>query len=195
MKMAATLKRRQKHESIKLRYGSLYTVIELMTARRLIRFEETSRGGKRLSARLRLTASGRICSGTGCGICWRNRQRSFRSSGPAGVFCPCCRDEAVALLCDRRAAGGKTHADAAELQDILGKTFAEVASRRRIAGAAIRPEISRQSSSSKNEYRLTTVKAELDFVTELVRRITEQAGPSSLWRDSKPVRARLPARE
>ncbi|HMI15642.1 MAG TPA: hypothetical protein VK526_04690, partial [Bradyrhizobium sp.] len=27
--MAATLKRRQKHESIKLRYGSLYTVIEL----------------------------------------------------------------------------------------------------------------------------------------------------------------------
>src|SRR6266481_1573212 len=45
--MAATLKRRQKHESIKLRYGSLYTVIELMTSRGLIRSKETSRGGKR----------------------------------------------------------------------------------------------------------------------------------------------------
>ena len=29
--MAATLKHRHKHESIKLRYGTLYTVIELLT--------------------------------------------------------------------------------------------------------------------------------------------------------------------
>ena len=31
--MAATLKHRHKHESIKLRYGSLYTVIELLSPR------------------------------------------------------------------------------------------------------------------------------------------------------------------
>src|SRR3979490_2256560 len=45
--MATTLKRRHKHESIKLRYGTLYTVIELLTSRGLIRSKETSRGGRR----------------------------------------------------------------------------------------------------------------------------------------------------
>ena len=45
--MAATLKHRHKHESIKLRYGSLYTVIDLLVARGLITSKETSRGGKR----------------------------------------------------------------------------------------------------------------------------------------------------
>src|SRR3981081_934325 len=45
--MATTLKRRHKHESIKLRYGSLYTVIVTLTSRGLIRSKETSRGGKR----------------------------------------------------------------------------------------------------------------------------------------------------
>src|SRR5262245_23149127 len=45
--MAATLKHRRKHDSIKLRYGSLYTVIDLLAERGLIRPKETSRGGKR----------------------------------------------------------------------------------------------------------------------------------------------------
>src|ERR1700721_213414 len=45
--MAATLKQRHKEESIKLRYGSLYTVIELLLARGLICAKEISREGKR----------------------------------------------------------------------------------------------------------------------------------------------------
>ena len=45
--MAATLKERHKEESIKLRYGSLYTVIELLLARGYIRAIATSREGKR----------------------------------------------------------------------------------------------------------------------------------------------------
>src|ERR1700730_11702061 len=45
--MAATLKQRRKEDSIKLRYGSLYTVIDLLLARGLIRAKETSRAGKR----------------------------------------------------------------------------------------------------------------------------------------------------
>src|SRR5580658_6177362 len=45
--MAATMKQRHKEESIKLRYGSLYTVIELLLARDLIRARETSREGRR----------------------------------------------------------------------------------------------------------------------------------------------------
>src|ERR1700743_723467 len=45
--MAATLKQRHKEESIKLRFGSLYTVIELLLARGFIRAKATSREGKR----------------------------------------------------------------------------------------------------------------------------------------------------
>src|ERR1700748_2441980 len=45
--MAATLKQRHKEESIKLRYGSLYTVIELLRARGPTRARETSREGRR----------------------------------------------------------------------------------------------------------------------------------------------------
>ena len=45
--MAGTLKKRRKEDSIKLRYGSLYTVIEQLVARELIAPEETSRDGRR----------------------------------------------------------------------------------------------------------------------------------------------------
>ena len=45
--MAATLKQRHKGESIKIRYGSLYTVIELLVKRGFIGTKETSREGKR----------------------------------------------------------------------------------------------------------------------------------------------------
>src|SRR5580658_7569975 len=45
--MAATLRQRRKEESIKLRYGSLYTVIEMLEQSGLIRSGGTSRQGKR----------------------------------------------------------------------------------------------------------------------------------------------------
>src|ERR1700756_3883804 len=45
--MAATLKQRHKGESIKIRYGALYTVIELLAKRGFIVAKETSREGKR----------------------------------------------------------------------------------------------------------------------------------------------------
>jgi DNA-binding PadR family transcriptional regulator len=45
--MAATLKERRKEASIKLRYGSLYTVIELLLREGYIAAKETVRDGKR----------------------------------------------------------------------------------------------------------------------------------------------------
>jgi DNA-binding PadR family transcriptional regulator len=45
--MAATMKERHKEASIKLRYGSLYTVIELLVRDGLIVAKETQREGKR----------------------------------------------------------------------------------------------------------------------------------------------------
>ena len=73
---------------------------------------------------------------------------------------------------------------AAELKDILGRTFAEVAGADEELPAPLLGLKFPAILVVENEYRLTLVKAELDFVTELVRRITEQGwGPASLWRD------------
>src|SRR5271167_398452 len=45
--MAATMKQRHKEASIKLRYGSLYTVIDLLVREGFIAPKETSREGRR----------------------------------------------------------------------------------------------------------------------------------------------------
>ena len=45
--MAATMRERHKEESIKLRYGSLYTVVETLQRDGLIEPHETSRDGRR----------------------------------------------------------------------------------------------------------------------------------------------------
>src|SRR5579871_1722177 len=45
--MAATLRERHKEESIKLRYGSLYTVIDLLTKAGFIGEKKTTRDGNR----------------------------------------------------------------------------------------------------------------------------------------------------
>jgi DNA-binding PadR family transcriptional regulator len=59
--VATTLRQRQKHESVRLNYGSLYAVVESLERRGLIEAQETRRSG-RLPERTvyRLTASGRI---------------------------------------------------------------------------------------------------------------------------------------
>ena len=61
----------------------------------------------------------------------------------------------------------------AELKDILGRRFAEVARTDEELPAPLLGLKFPAILVVENEYRLTPVKAELDFVTELVRRITE----------------------
>jgi DNA-binding PadR family transcriptional regulator len=59
--VATTLRQRQKHESVRLNYGSLYGVVESLERRGLIEAQETKRSG-RLPERTvyRLTEGGRI---------------------------------------------------------------------------------------------------------------------------------------
>jgi DNA-binding PadR family transcriptional regulator len=49
--MASVMKQRHKHESIKLRYGSLYTVTDLLVQRGFIAAKETIRDGLTLTER------------------------------------------------------------------------------------------------------------------------------------------------
>ena len=58
--MASVMKQRHKHNSIKLRYGSLYTVIDLLVQRGLIEAKETKREGARPERTVyRITPPGR----------------------------------------------------------------------------------------------------------------------------------------
>jgi hypothetical protein len=85
----------------------------------------------------------------------------------------------------------------AEFKDILGRTFAEVAGTDEELPA---PPLGLKFPAIlvvENECRLTLVKAELDFVTEQVHRITEQRfGPSLVVaRYASRLRASGSARE
>lgn len=58
--IATTLRERHKDESIKLNYGSLYTIVEGLTRHKLIEAQDTSRDGNRPERTVyRITAAGR----------------------------------------------------------------------------------------------------------------------------------------
>ena len=185
--MAATLKRRHKHESIKLRYGSLYTVIEMLISRGLIRSKETSRGGKRPERTVyALTPAGRDLLRNWMRHLLAEPAKEFPQFEAALCLLPVLPpDEAVELLRDRRSRlAEKLTQMQAELNDILGKTFGEVAGSDEELPVPLLGLKFPAILVVENEYRLTLLKAELDFVTELVRRITEEGwGPAHLWRN------------
>ena len=59
--MATTMRQRGKHESIKLNYGSLYTVVQSLEGAGLIEAQETEREGRRPERTVyRLLDAGRI---------------------------------------------------------------------------------------------------------------------------------------
>jgi DNA-binding PadR family transcriptional regulator len=185
--MAATLKRRHKNESIKLRYGTLYTVIEMLTLRGLIRSKETSRGGKRPERTVyALAPAGRDLLRNWMRHLLAEPAKEFPQFEAALCLLPVLPpDEAVALLRDRQSRlTEKLKQMQAELNDILAMTFAEVAGSDEELPAPLLGLKFPAILVVESEYRLTLLKAELDFVTELVRRITEEGwGPAPLWRD------------
>ena len=185
--MAATLKHRHKHESIKLRYGSLYTVIELLVGRGLIGAKETSRGGKRPERTVyKLTAAG--CDEL------RDWMRELVSE-PAKEFpqfeAALCLlpvlppDEAVKLLrCRTLHLSGKIAQLGAQLSHMAGQDLSAMAGPEEKLPAQLAGEKFPPIFVVESEYRLALIRAELDFVNDLVRRITEDGwGPVGMWRD------------
>jgi DNA-binding PadR family transcriptional regulator len=185
--MAATLKQRHKHESIKLRYGTLYTVIELLMARGLIEAKETSRDGKRPERTVyALTASGLDELRDWMRELMREPVKEFPQFEAALCLMPVLPpEEAVQLLRDRAVQlAGKVAQMEAELAHIAGQELSAVAGPEEklpaeLVGLKFPPIFVVES-----EYRLALIKAELAFVNELIRRITEEGwGPVGLWRD------------
>jgi len=192
--MAATLKRRHKEDSIKLRYGSLYTVIELLLARDLVRAGETSRAGKRPERTVyTLTDAGRDELMDWMRDLLRDPVKEYPQFEAGLCLLPVLPpSEAVELLRHRanRLAGLVGQLEA-QLAEVAQQDFATLA-----AGEQLPPALAGRTSipplfTVEAEYRLAVLKAEHAFVNDLVRRIVEEGwGPVALWRDVQAAAAR-----
>ncbi len=183
--MASTLKDRHKHESIKLRYGSLYTVIDALTARGLIVAKEIEREGRRPERTVyALTPAGLHELRAWMRDLLRAPAKEYPQFEAALSLMPVLPpEEAVSLL----------RARALQLSGTIWQMeaqLAELAQQALLAmtgGQALPPALAGQKFpplfTVESEYHLAMVRAEHDFVNELVRRITEEGwGPVDVWR-------------
>jgi DNA-binding PadR family transcriptional regulator len=189
--MAAILKQRHKGESIKIRYGSLYTVIELLVKRGFITAKETSREGKRPERTVfTLTASGYDELRVWMQDLLRDPAKEYPQFAAGLSLLPVLAPEQAVGLLRHRALRLSGEASRIEAQ------LAELAQQ----DVPVPPEELPPQLVGKKfpplfvveaEFALALVKAELAFVNELVRRITEEAwGPLDLWRELQAACAR-----
>lgn len=164
--MGVILKQRHKEESIKLRYGSLYTVIELLLKRGLIIAKEIARDGRRPERTVYdITSAGRDELRTWMADLVGEPVKEYPQFEAALCLLPVLLpDEALALLRRRL--------------ELIEQNVAMLA--RQIE------EVSRQKLPPlflvETEYRLALIEAEQHFVADLIRRIETGWGPLELWR-------------
>ena len=184
--MAATLKERRKEDSIKLRYGSLYTVIDMLLERGLIAAKETSREGRRPERTVYvLTPAGLDELRDWMRELLRDPAKEYPQFEAGLCLMPVLPpDEAVSLLRQRalKLSGQvwQLEGQLAELaqQDLSAMTAAQDLPAP-LAGQKFPPLFVVEA-----EYRVAMIKAELAFVNELVRRIVDEGwGPVEMWRD------------
>jgi DNA-binding PadR family transcriptional regulator len=185
--MAAILKQRHKEESIKLRYGSLYTVIELLLSRGLIRAKATSREGKRPERTVyALTDPGREELLDWMRDLLRDPVKEYPQFEAALSLMPVLPpDEAIALLRDRalRLAGEAARLETA-LAAVAELPWPAIAGTHQLPAALLKQRRFPPLFTVEAEYRLAMVRAERVFVTELIRRFVDDGwGPVDLWRD------------
>jgi DNA-binding PadR family transcriptional regulator len=192
--MAATLKQRHKGESIKIRYGSLYTVVELLVTRGWIAARQTSRAGKRPERTVyALTPSGYDELRAWMQDLLRDPVREFPQFTAALSLLPVLPpEEAVAFLRQRAL---HLSAEATRIETQLAELVQQEI-------PTVPDELPPQLIGKKfpplfvveGEFTLALIKAELAFVSELVRRIGEEGwGPLELWRELQADCARRQA--
>jgi DNA-binding PadR family transcriptional regulator len=189
--MAATLKQRHKSESIKIRYGSLYTVIELLVKRGLITAKETSREGKRPERTVfALTPTGYDELRAWMQDLLRDPVNDYPQFAAGLSLLPVLApEEAVALLRHRAL---RLSAEATRIETHLAElTQQEVP----IPPKELPPQLVGKKFPPlfvvETEFALALIKAQLAFVNGLVRRITDEGwGPVDLWRELQAACAR-----
>jgi DNA-binding PadR family transcriptional regulator len=160
------LKQRHKEESIKLRYGSLYTVIELLLARGFIVARETSRDGRRPErTAYELTPAGRDELHDWMADLIAAPAKEYPQFEAALCLLPVLPpDEALGLLRQRlHLVEQSVAALSGQLEGVAAQDFPPL-------------------FLVETEYRLALLKTDRAFVAELIRRIESGWGPIELWR-------------
>jgi DNA-binding PadR family transcriptional regulator len=164
--MGVILRQRHKEESIKLRYGSLYTVIDLLLRRGFIAARETARDGKRPERTVyELTASGRDELQAWMTDLIAEPVKDYPQFEAALCLLPVLPpDQALVLLRQRLA---RLHAKIGEIEALHSA-----------------PQLANFPPLFliETEYRLALLKAEQHFVADVVKRIESGWGPLELWR-------------
>jgi DNA-binding PadR family transcriptional regulator len=164
--MGVILRQRHKEESIKLRYGSLYTVIDLLLRRGFIAARETERDGKRPERTVyEITATGRDALQAWMTDLIAEPAKEYSQFEAALCLLPVLPpDQALALLRRRLA---RLHAKVGEIEAL-----------HRAPQLANFPPL----FLIESDYRLALLKAEQHFVADVVKRIESGWGPLELWR-------------
>jgi DNA-binding PadR family transcriptional regulator len=164
--MGVILKQRHKEESIKLRYGSLYTVIELLLRRAFIVARETARDGRRPERTVyEITPSGRDELRAWMTDLIAEPVKEYPQFEAALCLLPVLPpDEALGLLRAR--------------VERIAQNMAALTQHVEAIGELNFPPL----FLVETEYRLALMKAEQHFVAELVRQIESGWGPLDLWR-------------
>ena len=164
--MGVILKQRHKEESIKLRYGSLYTVIELLLRRAFIVARETARDGRRPERTVyEITPAGRDELRAWMTDLLAEPVKEYPQFEAALCLLPVLPpDEALGLLRAR--------------VERIAQNMAALTQHVEAIGELNFPPL----FLVETEYRLALMKAEQHFVAELVRQIESGWGPLDLWR-------------
>ena len=164
--MGLILKQRHKEESIKFRYGSLYTVIDLLLRRGFILARVPEREGRRPERTVyEITPAGCDELRTWMADLIAEPIKEYPQFEAALCLLPVLPpNEALALLRRRlKLVEDSAAALATQIQDVGGQNFPAL-------------------FLVETEYRLALIKAEQHFVADLIRRIESGWGPIELWR-------------
>jgi DNA-binding PadR family transcriptional regulator len=171
--VATTLRQRQKHQSVRLNYGSLYGVVESLERRGLIEAQETRRSG-RLPERTvyRLTESGRIEVHDWLTELLSTPVKEYPAFQAALSFLPALPPEDVATLLAERAQ--RLQAELA--QDAATRELAEKAGLPRLFWV-------------EHEFDMALREAELRYVQQLAADISSGALDGTAWWREMQARA------
>ena len=163
--IATTLRQRQKHQSVRLNYGSLYGVVESLERRGLIEAQETRRSG-RLPERTvyRLTESGRIEVHDWLTELLSTPVKEYPAFQAALSFLPALPPEDVATLLAERA-------------QRLQAELAQDAATRELAQKVGLPRL----FWVEHEFETVLREAELGYVRQLMADISSGALDGTAW--------------
>ena len=177
--MGVILRQRHKEDSIKLRYGSLYTVIDLLLRRGFITARETARDGRRPERTVyEITPAGRDELHAWMTDLIAEPVKEYPQFEAALCLLPVLSPEEALALLRRRLT--RIEAKTAELKSQL-----DMLARQKLPPLFV----------IESEYRLALMTAEQRFIADVVARLESGWGPRDLWsslhRDRKATLEKL----